>query len=67
MEEVVKKDEVKLANRWMRFRANLIDNFFTFTIIGGIANIFLAIYKTTTLGYLITGIEYQDEEGQKLQ
>ena len=51
----------------MRFRANLIDNFFTFTIIGGIANIFLAIYKTTTLGYLITGIEYQDEEGQKLQ
>lgn len=51
----------------MRFWANLIDVFFMYTLIGGVANIILAVRKTTTLGYLITGIAYKSEDWGALQ
>lgn len=58
--------ELKLANRWMRFWASNLDGFFLLTIIWAVANVILVLVEWTTLWYLITGIELQDEQGKKL-
>ena len=58
--------ELKLANRWMRFWASNLDYFFLLTIIWAVVNVILMFVEGTTLWYLITGIELQDEQGKKL-
>lgn len=58
--------ELKLANRWMRFWASNLDGFFLLTIIWAVVNVILVLVEWTTLWYLITGIELQDEQGKKL-
>ena len=58
--------ELKLANRWMRFWASNLDYFFLLTIIWAVVNVTLVLAEGTTLWYLITGIELQDEQGKKL-
>ena len=58
--------ELKLANRWMRFWASKLDDFFLLTIIWAVVNVILVLVEWTTLWYLITGIELQDEQGKKL-
>ena len=58
--------ELKLANRWIRFWASNLDGFFLLTIIWAVVNVILVLVEWTTLWYLITGIELQDEQGKKL-
>ena len=64
--EEVQDSQLKLANRWMRFWASNLDYFFLLTIIWAVVNVILMFVEGTTLWYLITGIELQDEQGKKL-